>query len=79
MALSDAAILEELKTARDAIVSAIADGSATVEYEIRGRRVRREASSTVLRQLEESIKIYETKTSLATRSRFRLGTLARAK
>lgn len=77
MANSDAAHLEALKTARDAIVAGIAAGRLTVDYMIRGRRHTVEASTEALKRLEDSIAIYERKDSRSTRKTFRLASLQR--
>ncbi len=78
MAASDASHLEALKTARDAITLGLASGASVVEYEIRGRRVRREPSASLLRDIEELIQLYESKTRV-NRSRFKVVKLGPAK
>lgn len=77
LAASDAGFLEELKTARDAIVAAIAGGRTTVDYMIRGRRHVNEAPTEALLRIEELIDIYERKAARSGRSTFRLARLQR--
>jgi hypothetical protein len=79
MANSNAAHLEELKMARDAITAAIIDGRLTVEYTIRGRKHRMEASTEALQRLEEMIQQYEERVLAvsAAGSRFTLASLSR--
>lgn len=77
MANSDAVTLDELKTARDAIITGIADGSRVVEYTIRGRQVKREPSGELLTQIEDLIDRYAIKSERSTRSPFRYASLQR--
>lgn len=77
MANSDSVTLSELKSARDAVITGIADGSRVVEYTIRGRQVKREPSGELLTQLEDLIDRYELKSSRATTSPFRYASLQR--
>lgn len=77
MANSDAAHLEALKTARDAIVAALAEGAVVVRYKVNNREVEREASSSVLAELEKAISIYERKVSRAATSPMRVASLGR--
>ncbi len=66
MADSDATVLENLKTARDLVIDLIAAGDERViEYEIRGRRVRRQATAANLKSLQELIGIYEKRVAAA--------------
>ena len=77
MAASDASFLESLKTARDAIVAAIAAGRLTVSYSIRGRMHQTEASTEALERLDKLIEKYEAKTARASSSPYRLASLKR--
>jgi len=61
MSLSDAELLEQLKTARDRIVAALAVGDQIVEWEVRGLRQRRKPSVELLDQIEKLIARYESK------------------
>lgn len=76
MAASDASVLESLKAARDTVIAQIASGAAVVEYEIRGRRVRRDSPVAALRELESLIQTYSAKSR---GSRFRVAKLGPAK
>lgn len=78
MARTDAAHLEALKIARDAVVDGLASGESTVSYTIRGRTHMVEPSSKLLKSLEESIDLYEQKVDRAATSPFRLAKLNRA-
>ncbi len=78
MASSDADALNALKTARDAILAAIAGGSLTVEYTLGGETVRVEASTEALSRIESLIATYTRKASRASRSPFRVASLRRA-
>jgi hypothetical protein len=64
-----------LKTARDAIVAGIAEGRLTIDIMIRGRRHTVESPTEALKQIEESIRIYEGKEARSTRRTFRLVSL----
>ena len=66
--MSDATVLAAYQTARDAVATAIASGIQVVEYEINGRRVRREASWQVLKELELLIDKYRRLVSVSTGS-----------
>ena len=76
MANSDAAFLSELKTARDAITTAIAEGRLTVEYLIRGRRHRVEQPTVALRNLDELIVSVQSRINRASRRRNRVAKLS---
>jgi hypothetical protein len=62
--LSDAEILEQYKLARDTIVTALADGSSTIEYQIGSRRVKRTDPAAALREIERLIAYYEQRGNL---------------
>lgn len=79
MARSDAAQLEELKIARDAITDGIREGRLTIEYDIRGRRHIVSDPVKALENIERTITIYERKSANATRSPFRVGSIQRAR
>lgn len=75
MALSNSALLEELKTARDVIVAGLAaGGESLISYTIRGRVVQVMPSISVLEKLETMIKTYEGKSN--SRRRWKLGTFS---
>jgi hypothetical protein len=78
MANSAASHLEALKTARDAIVAAIAEGQLTVMYRLGRREVTVSDPVLALERIERSIEIYEKKASRAATSPFRLAKLGRA-
>jgi hypothetical protein len=69
--LSDSEILEQYKLARDAIVTAIAEGSHSVEYRVGSRQVRRTDPAVALREIERIIGMYETKVAGAAYGRAR--------
>ena len=54
--MSTATLLTQLETARTSIITALAAGETVVEYEINGRRVRRESK----RDLMETLSLLET-------------------
>jgi hypothetical protein len=68
--LSDAEILEQYKLARDAIVTALAEGNDEIEYQIGSRRVRRTDTTLALREVERLIAYYEAR-ALASSGRAR--------
>lgn len=76
MANDDSATLAALKTARDAVIAALASGESTVSYTIRNRTHTVEPSSQLLLNLEELIDTYERKSSRGTTSPFRLARLS---
>lgn len=65
MSLSDVALLEQYKLARDAIVTAIATDRGVVRYKIGMREVERFDPARALAEIEELIRYYERKTSAA--------------
>lgn len=65
----------DLKVAMAAVGAALASGEAIVEYEIRGRKVRRKASDELLDNLEQLYARANRKSSVA--GRFRLASLSR--
>ena len=69
--LSEAEILEQYKLARDAIVTAIADGSHSVEYAIGSRRVKRTDPAIALREIERIIATYQARIDAASYGRAR--------
>ena len=77
MARTDAAHLEALKTARDAVVDGLATGQATVSYTIRGRTHTVQPSGQLLKDLEASIAVYENKVNRSSTSRYRVAKLNR--
>ena len=81
MSRSDSAHLEELKTARDAIVDALVagSGSATVRYVIRGREHEKEPSRELLNTIEDQIERYEAKVARNSRGMLRTVQLRRAR
>ena len=78
MANSDATHLEALRTARDAITAAIAEGQLTVSYAIGRRTVTVEANTEALERLEGLIDSAESKASRAAGGAMRLARLRRA-
>ena len=78
MANSDAAYLEALRTARDAVVAAIATGQLTVEYQVGRRMVEVEPSTEALERLDTLIDAAENKVARAATSVMRLGKPSRA-
>lgn len=79
MAQSDSAVVESIKTARDAIIAAIADGQTVVQYTIRGRSKTTTDPSATLLKLEELLQTYEGKALRGTVSPFRLAALYNAR
>ena len=69
--MTDAEILEQYKLARDRIVTAIADGEDTVEYQIGSRRVRRSECTVALREVEKMIAYYQTRSDAGSYGRAR--------
>ena len=69
--LSDAEILEQYRLARDAIVTAIAAGTETVEYQIGSRRVKRTDTTLALREIERLIAYYQAKADASSYGRAR--------
>lgn len=59
MSLDAAAHLEQVKLARDKIWAALAAGEYVVEYEIRGRTVRRSDLDKALKEIRAEIQLYE--------------------
>jgi hypothetical protein len=59
--------LETLRTKRDLIESQLGSGSAYIELEIRGRRVRREEALKTLEYLNEQIRSLEASQAAAQR------------
>lgn len=78
MASSDADALNNLKTARDAILAAIAGGSLTVSYSFGNETVTVEASTAALERIENLIGVYTRKATRSARSPFRVVSLRRA-
>ncbi len=79
MSDSNAAYLEALKTARDAIVAGIAAGRLTVTYKIRNREHTTSDPVLALKRIDESIDIIEKKVSRATTSPYRLASMSPAR
>lgn len=63
MPQTDSQVLEDLKTARDAVVAAIAEGRMTVRYKIGTREHETLDPLRALEGLEKLIQLYETKSS----------------
>ena len=77
MANPDSTVVSEIKTARDAVISAIAEGRLTVSYTIRGRTHASADPTATLLRLEELLDIYERKVAVASRSPMRFARLQR--
>ncbi len=77
MSLSDADHLEALRTARDAIATAIAGGQLTLSYTVRGRTHDVANPVQALEQIETSIALYERKVNRQSRPRLRPVSLSR--
>lgn len=77
MAQTDSEVLEDLKTARDAVVSAIAEGRMTVRYKIGGREHEMLDPIKALDGLEKLIERYETKSNRDSGSAQNLAKLTR--
>lgn len=61
MPQTDAEVLEDLKTARDAVLSAIAEGRRTVRYKLGNQEHEMADPFGALDRLEKLIERYETK------------------
>jgi hypothetical protein len=72
VAKSDAAYLESLKLARDAITEAMEDGSTVIEYQIAGRKKVTADPAKTLTSLIELIEIHERKSQRSSSSPYRL-------
>lgn len=77
MSLSDAAHLEQVRLARDAVIAGLADGSRVVTYTIHGREVTREPTNDLLKALREEVEYYERRINRQARNPFRLASLSR--
>lgn len=77
MSQTDAQVLEDLKTARDAVLSAIAEGRMTVRYRIGNREHQTLDPMAALKGLEDLIERYETKTNRDSTSARNLAKLTR--
>jgi membrane-bound ClpP family serine protease len=66
--MATAAELVDWKAARDAVLQAIATSADVVEYEIRGRRVRRQANGELLAFLQTQVERCENAIARATNS-----------
>lgn len=65
---TDAQVLEDLKTARDAVVAAIAEGRLTIRYKIGSKEHETKDPIAALNGLETLIERYETKANRDTSS-----------
>ena len=72
MAYSDSELLTQWQAARDRIVDAIVLGDPVVEYQIGSRRVRREATSSLLALVDEQIAKYTSSSNASARNLVRL-------
>lgn len=63
MPQTDAQVLDDLKTARDAVLAAIAEGRLTVRYKIGNREHETKDPIAALDGLENLIERYETKSN----------------
>ena len=79
MANSDSATLTALKTARDAVLTAIAGGELTVQVTVRGRTIQSSDPAMTLQRLEALIAIYTRKTRDAATSPLRVAKLSPAR
>ena len=61
MPQTDAQVLDDLKTARDALLSAVAGGRMTVRYKIGTREHETKDPVAALKGIEDLIEMYETK------------------
>ena len=77
MPQTDAQVLDDLKTARDAVLSAIAEGRMTVRYRIGNREHQTLDPMSALNSLETLIERYETKANEDSSSARNLAKLTR--
>ena len=77
MAQTDSEVLEDLKTARDAVLAAIAEGRMTVMYRIGNREHETLDPIKALDGLEKLIERYETKSNQDSTSARNLAKLTR--
>lgn len=63
--LSDAAILEQYKLARDALVAAIVNGDNMTSFTVRGREFTCDSPNAALELCERMIRLYQSQTDAA--------------
>lgn len=64
--LSDSAVLEQLKLARDALIAGIVNGQSIVEYQVMNQRKRVSDPIAALKEVQEQIAHYEARVAATT-------------